>query len=125
MVKRCLYGAILSLILIVSIPCVAFADNTNGVDSGVPDQKTEVNVEVLRISANDTTGLHSIILSLIGDYNPIVKDYTYTTTSYGGNVQTNHSIDIQPDWSWIASAFIFVVVLYSFFRILGMLFGNK
>lgn len=76
-------------------------------------------VEVLRISANDTTGLHSVVLSLIGDYNPIVKDYTYQSTQG----YLNHSIDIQPDWSWIASAFVFVIVLYSVFRIIGVALG--
>lgn len=80
-----------------------------------PDTK----VSVLRISASDTTGLHAVMLGLIGDYNPIVKDYTYQSTQG----YTNHSIDIQPDWSWIATAFVFVVVLYSVFRIIGVALG--
>lgn len=79
----------------------------------------DTTVSVLRISASDTSGLHSVMLSLIGDYNPIVKDYTYQSTQ--GYI--NHSIDIQPDWSWIASAFVFVVVLYSVFRIIGVALG--
>lgn len=77
-------------------------------------------LQVLRVSSSDTSGLHSILLSLIGDYNPIVKDYTYTS-SQG---YTSHSIDISPDWSWILSAVVFVVILYSCFRILGMALGR-
>lgn len=80
----------------------------------------DTKTEVLRVSANQTTGLHSVVLGLIGDYNPIVKDYTYQSTQG----YTSHSIDIQPDWSWIASAFIFVVIIFCVFRFLGGLFSK-
>lgn len=87
-------------------------------DSELPvENNTDTQVQVLRVSANDTSGFHSVILSLIGDYNPVVKDYTYTSN----NGYTSHSIDIQPDWSWIASAVIFIVVFYCFMRLVGML----
>lgn len=82
-------------------------------------QPADTTVQVLRLSSSDTSGLHSVLLSLLGDYNPIVKDYTYQSSSG----YYTHSIDIQPDWSWIASAFVFVVVLYSVFRIIGVALG--
>lgn len=99
---------------------VAFADDDIPV---VQDTPVVTNTEVtqLRISANQTTGLHSVMLQLIGDYNPIVKDYTYTSS----NGYTSHSIDIQPDWSWIASCAVFIVVLYSVFRLIGGIFSNR
>lgn len=76
---------------------------------------------VLRVSPSDTSGLHAVVLTLIGDYNPIVTDHVYSTSgSY-----TSHHVEVTPDWSWLASAFIFVVVLYSFFRIIGSIFLNK
>lgn len=80
----------------------------------------DVDTNVLRISSNDTSGLHSIILSLIGDYNPIVKDYVYTSN----NGYQSHSIEITPDWSWIASAAIFALVLFCVFRFIGGLFSH-
>lgn len=119
---------IVAIILTVSCSCFAFADSPD--DSGdsegysTSDSGTSVNYEVLRISASDTSGLHSIMLSLIGDYNPIVKDYTYTTTSYNGSVTTNHSIDIQPDWSWIMTCALFIIVIYSVFRLFGLALGG-
>lgn len=76
---------------------------------------------ILRVSANDTSGLHRIILTLIGDYNPIVTDHVY---SQSGNY-TSHHIEVTPDWSWIASCFVFCIVLYSFFRIIGMVFDRR
>ena len=77
------------------------------------------NVSIMKISSSDTTGLHSLLLSLIGDYNPIVKDYTYTSS----NGYTSHSIDISPDWSWIMTAALFIIVIYCLFRFLGGIFS--
>lgn len=93
---------------------------------GVRYTPSEVTVEsgnstlsIMRISASDTSGLHSILLTLIGDYNPIVKDYTYTSSSG----YTSHQIDIQPDWSWIMTAALFIVVIFCVFRFVGGLFS--
>ena len=77
------------------------------------------NVSIMKISSSDTTGLHSLLLRLIGDYNPIVKDYTYTSS----NGYTSHSIDISPDWSWIMTAALFIIVIYCLFRFLGGIFS--
>lgn len=76
---------------------------------------------ILRVSASDTSGLHSIVLGLIGDYNPIVTDHVY---SQSGNY-TSHHIEVTPDWSWIASCFVFCIVLYSSFRLVGSIFSGK
>lgn len=111
------------VLFILLFGCIfAFADDTG--DDPLPDP-SQVSIEVLRISAQDTSGFHAVILGLLGDYNPIVKDYTYQTTSYNGSLTTNHSIDIQPDWSWIMSAAIFIVIVFSLFRLVGGLFSCK
>ena len=81
----------------------------------------DVTVSQLRISSTDTSGLHSVLLSLIGDYNPLVKDYTYTSTQG----YTSHSIDIQPDWSWIMTCALFIVVIFCTFRFIGGIFACK
>lgn len=133
-------------IMLFSFPCVAFADNSDGIEdssqtqslgTGTIEQPTIIvqtapsvepvglsespTTSVLRITASDTSGLHSVILRLIGDYNPIVTDHVYQQSgSY-----TSHHVEVTPDWSWIASALIFAIVLYSFFRIIGSLFGGK
>lgn len=111
---------VLSLVLLFGCASLAFADDDSDVlpfSTEAPSQVSDVSVTVLRVSANDTSGLHSIVLGLLGDYNPVVKDYTYQSS----NGYYQHSIDIQPDWSWIATAALFIIVIYSVFRFLGSL----
>lgn len=110
------------LIFVLAFPFSCFADN--GDSNEDPNTTVTVETSTLRITAASTTGLQSLILSLIGDYEPIVKDYTYTTTSYNGTTTTNHSIEIQPDYSWIASACIFALVVWCSLRFLGGLFSK-
>lgn len=91
------------------------------VEGSVDVVEVKSTTEVLRVSASDTSGLHSIILSLIGDYNPIVTDHEYRNNN---NTYYSHSIDISPDWSWIASSVIFLVIIYCAFRIIGIVIGR-
>ena len=112
---------VISLVFVLAILCsgvFAFASDYRG--DPVPDP-TEVNTEVLRISASQTSGFHAVILGLLGDYNPIVKDYTYQSTQG----YTSHSIEIQPDWSWICSAAIFALIIFCLFRLVGGIFSWK
>lgn len=113
---------IITLILVTLSMSYIFADeiSINYNPEEVNIESSNTSFQVVKISANDTTGLHSIILRLIGDYNPIVKDYTYTSSSG----YTTHSIDIQPDWSWIMSCALFIIVIWSLFRFLGGVFNG-
>lgn len=108
------------LIIVLCSFCMVYADGLDVMYT--PDEvrieNGETTLQVLRISSNDTSGLHSIILTLIGDYNPIVKDYTYTSTQG----YTSHSIEIQPDWSWIMTCALFIIVVWSTFRFVGGIF---
>lgn len=115
LIKVTSYVVLISLLL---CPVFAYADDDSSSD--IPPVE-EVSVEVLRISASQTSGFHAVILGLIGDYNPIVKDYTYQSTQG----YTSHSIDIQPDWSWIASAFILALIIFCLFRFIGGVFSWK
>lgn len=113
---------VISIALCIMLLCVsfAFASSEESDTKSKEEEYTNVEVSSLRVSSGDTSGLHSIILSLIGDYNPIVKDYTYTSS----NGYINHSIEILPDWSWIASCAVFMLVLFCVFRFVGGLFKN-
>lgn len=120
---RKIYVSLLCFILLLGcFSAFAFADDSVDLGSDENNGIAIENVEItsLRISANQTSGLHSVMLSLIGDYNPIVKDYTYTSS----NGYTSHSIDIQPDWSWIATCALFIVVIYCVFRLFGLALGG-
>lgn len=108
--------ALVLILLFAVLPI--FADSGDGL---LREPVSEVSTSTLRISANETSGFHAVILGLLGDYNPIVKDYTYQSS----NGYTSHSIEITPDWSWIASAAIFLVIIFCLFRLIGGLFSWK
>lgn len=74
--------------------------------------------QVYSVTANDATGLKRIMLQLIGDYEAIVTDYEYRNNNA---TYMSHSINIEKDWAWIASACIFGVVLWSSMRFLYVL----
>lgn len=113
-------GFICLLIILCSFN-VCFASDEPILQNTPEDEiLSDSNVTVLRVSPTDTSGFHAIMLGLIGDYNPIVKDYTYQT-SQG---YYNHTIDIQPDWSWIASCATFCIVFFCFMLFLGKLFSR-
>lgn len=109
------------------IPCLAFATDSamvfpDTVDVNIVSNDSDnsltlksVNVSNERITANDTNGLKSIMLDLIGDYETVVTDYVYQNTSG----YTTHSITIERDWSWILSCCLFIVVVYCTFRAVG------
>lgn len=79
-----------------------------------------VEVTRQRVSAEDATGLKASVLSLIGDYETVVTDYTYQNGSY-----VSHTIDVQPDLAWCASALLFLAVLWSCLKMFSIaLRGN-
>ncbi len=74
------------------------------------------------ITPSDTTGLTSLVLSLIGDYDPVVVEYkyqNYNASSY------SYIREIQPDYPWLVSAGIFALVLFCTLRILGGVICRK
>ena len=88
-----------------------------GIDEMTP---TSVNVYALNpITPASTTGLKSVLLSLIGDYDAIVVEYQYQNPN---NSYYNYLREIQPDYCWLCSAAIFLVIVYSIFRLGGALF---
>lgn len=88
-----------------------------GIDESTP---TSINVYALNpITPQSTTGLKSVLLSLIGDYDAIVVEYQYKNLS---SSNYNYLREIQPDYCWLSSAAIFLVIVYSTFRLGGALF---
>lgn len=74
---------------------------------------------VAPITPNNTTGFKSVLLSVLGDYEGIVVEYQYHNDS--GDYR--YLREIQLDYVWLASAFIFVVIIYCVFRLGGALIG--
>lgn len=88
-------------------------DNRGGGDDLV---LRSVNVSNERITSNDANGFKAVMLSLIGDYETVITDYTYQSGSSG---YYSHSISIERDWSWIWSCIMFIVCIYCTFRAVG------
>ena len=63
------------------------------------------------VTPSDANGFKSVLLSLLGNYDPVVVEYTYTNNNY-----TSKSIDITPDYAWLASAAILLVLIFCVFR---------
>lgn len=121
------------------VPSLAFADEgdlvteynedpetqqmINDAQQTLQDQQTlfDSKTTLLSVNPNNTTGFHRVIIQLLGNYETIVTDHTYQ--NYNG--YTQHSIDVQPDYSWIASAVIFAIVLYCALRFIGGIFSGR
>lgn len=65
------------------------------------------------VSSADANGFKAVILDLLGDYEGVVVEYSYE----GNNGYTSYVREIQPDYPWIASAVIFLAVLWCTFRL--------
>lgn len=117
-VRRVSFIALL-IILFAFVP--AFASSSDRV---LYDETETVSTDVLRISASDTSGFHAVILGLLGDYNPIAVTTQYQYPS-GTGYQTRYQVDVEPDWSWICTAAIFIVIIFCLFRLIGGLFAWK
>lgn len=111
----------LSLLLCAIVFVPAFASSSDDV---LYREVETVSTDVLRISAQDTSGFHAVVLGLLGDYNPIAVTTSYQYPS-GQTYQTRYQVDVEPDWSWICTAAIFVVIIFCLFRLIGGLFAWK
>lgn len=84
----------------------------------VVDEMQLVNMtqSVQKVSAEDFTGFKSVLLQILGDYETVVTDYEYRNNN---NTYMSHSIAIEQDYAWIASAAIFALLIYCTFRSIG------
>lgn len=93
--------------------------------SEIIDFSDSVLTDVVRSSSpvtpNDANGLKKILLQLIGDYEMVVNEYTYTS-SQG---YTNKQVTTEPDYAWISSCALFVIMIFCIFRLFGGLINGK
>lgn len=72
----------------------------------------DVNQTRETVSASDSNGFKSVLLSILGDYETVTTDYTYQSS----NGYYSHSITTERDWAWICSAAILGAVVWCVFR---------
>ena len=103
-----------------------FSASADNVESNPLDTSDMVlqSVDVYSVSPvtpQDTTGLKAVILGLIGNYDTVVTDYTYTSN----NGYVSHTIEVQPDYVFICSFVMLCLVIYCLFRLGGALIGIR
>lgn len=67
------------------------------------------------VTPSDTTGVKAVLLSFIGDYDPPVIQYEYTTN----NNYKQYVNEIQPDYVWICSFALIALFIYCLFKLGG------
>lgn len=85
------------------------------------DEEFGVQVMVLG-PITSSTGLKGIMLDIIGPYDGIVTQYRYMQNSSTNYTYVN---DVQPDYPWLFSAGLFIVLIWSLFMIGGRLLRTR
>lgn len=88
-------------------------------DGAAPAYPVLTNVAVATglapVTPSDTTGVKSVLLSFIGNYDPPVIQYEYTTS----NNYKQYVNEIQPDYVWICSFALIALFIYCLFKLGG------
>lgn len=92
---------------------------------GSPDVVSEnvvltgvARVSVPPVTPSSTSGLKAALLTVLGNYDPVVVVYQYNTSSSG---YSSYATNIQPDYAWIASAALVCLVIWCLFKLGGAL----
>lgn len=75
-------------------------------------------VSIPPVTPSSTTGLKAALLTVLGNYDPVVVVYQYNTSSSG---YSSYATDIQPDYAWLASAVLLCLVIWCLFKLGGAL----
>lgn len=75
-------------------------------------------VSIPPVTPSSTTGLKAALLTVLGNYDPVVVVYQYNSSSSG---YSSYATDIQPDYAWIASAALLCLVIWCLFKLGGAL----
>lgn len=96
-------------------------DASDDVPNQVLDDPVCVGIETYSLSPIESAaGLKGILLDVLGPYDTVVTQYKY---QQGSNQYYSYVNDIQPDYPWIASAVLFILLLCSLFHLVGRFFS--
>lgn len=101
-----------SLDLLASSPALGSLSEVDGVSL----------MSVSPITPSDTSGLKSVLLELLGDYDPVVVEYRYQNYN-----QSSYSYlrEVQPDYVWMGSFLLLCLFIYCIFKLGGGLLCNR
>lgn len=74
------------------------------------------------VTPSDTTGFKAVLLQLLGDYDPVIVEYAYQNSN---NSYMSYLREVQPDYVWLCSAGILLVVIYCLFRLGGAILCKR
>lgn len=74
-------------------------------------------ISVAPVEPTNTTGLKAALLGVLGNYDPVVIEYQYSS----GNGYSNYLREVQPDYVWICSFVLLALVIFCLFRLGGAL----
>lgn len=97
----------------------------SGDDSGLLDDLSLVGVEVYGLSPvtpSDTTGLKSVLLEFIGEYDPVIVEYEYQNSN---NNYSSFLREVQPDYVWLASCGMLALFVLSLFKLGGAILCRR
>lgn len=75
-------------------------------------------VSIPPVTPSSTSGLKAAVLTVLGNYDPVVVVYEYSTSS---SSSTRYVTDTQPDFAWLASAALLCLVIWCLFKLGGAL----
>ena len=75
-------------------------------------------VSVPPVTPSSSTGLKAALLTVLGNYDPVVVVYEYNISS---SSSSRYVTDTQPDYAWIASAALLCLVIWCLFKLGGAL----
>lgn len=77
---------------------------------------------VAPVTPSSSSGLKAVILELIGSYDPVVVEYRYLNTN---SSTYSYLREVQPDYPWLCSFLMFLVVVFCIFRLGGGFVGRN
>lgn len=109
----------------VSSPEIPEEDDETNPDLGIIDIEEDVLVgvtfaSVAPITPETTNGLKSVLLDVLGDYDPIIVEYEYRNQN---NTSFQYLREVLPDYPWCASFIMLALFIYCIFRLGGALIG--
>ena len=69
------------------------------------------------VTPSDSTGLKAVLLSFLGNYDPPIVQFEYTTS----NNYKQYVNEIQPDYVWLCSAGLLALMIFCLFKLGGAL----
>lgn len=114
---------------VVDVPVTTFSlDEVSAAfpeSTGSPDLVSEdvvltgiSRVSVPPVTPSSTTGLKAALLTVLGNYDPVVVVHEYSISS---SSSSRYVTDTQPDYVWIASAALLCLVIWCLFKLGGAL----